>query len=137
MKAPDQNGISTGVAMSASEEDRAVQSAENEAMALIPSFGHANLTVLDRISAYLKKKYASIKTGQDLTLVQLLAKLRAAGDNDRLLRKQSASLQFLIASDIKAAQGSPTQGASNTIARPMSAWRERYNGLDRFLPRPS
>lgn len=137
MKAPDRNRISTNVAMSASEEDRAVQSAENEGMALIPSFGHPNLTVLDRISAYLKKEYASIRTGQDLTLEQLLAKLKAAGDDDRLLRKQSASLQFLIASDIKAARGSLTQGASNTIAKPMSAWRQRYNGLDRFLPRPS
>ncbi len=105
-------------------------------MPAISPLKNADIGVFDRITSYVKKEYASIKIGQDITLEQLFANLSAATDNDRLLRKQSASLKFLIASDIKDAKKFPTQGIPSTNAKPMSAWRERYNGLDRFLPRP-
>ncbi|WP_226470292.1 hypothetical protein [Luteimonas panaciterrae] len=126
----------TSTTTPAHQQDRAAQSAESEAMPAISPLKNADIGVFDRITSYVKKEYASIKIGQDITLEQLFANLSAATDNDRLLRKQSASLKFLIASDIKDAKKFPTQGIPSTNAKPMSAWRERYNGLDRFLPRP-
>lgn len=111
--------------------------AKNEGM-LVQGFQEkARPSVFEVISAYLRREYASLKQGEDLTLEQLLARLGRATEGDRLLRKQSASLMFLIASDIKNARDFPIQGISGPIARPLRAWRQRYNGLDRFLPRPS
>lgn len=132
-----ERSIATNMIIPAHQQDPAVQSAENEGMPAIPLSNNADVGVFDKITSYLRKEYASIKTGQDITLEQLLANLTAATDNDRLLRKQSASLKFLIASDIKDAKKFPAQGIPSATAKPMSAWRERYNGLDRFLPRPA
>ncbi len=131
-----ERSIATSMTIPADQQDRAAQNAESEGIPVIPPSRNADIGVFDRITSYLKKEYASIKIGQDITLEQLLANLSAATDSDRLLRKQSASLKFLIASDIKNAKKFPHQDTSSPSAKPMSAWRERYNGLDRFLPRP-
>lgn len=136
MNTPRSDRIDAGTTVSIVNDDIAAQTAENEGMPVIGLQGKASPNVFDRISAYLRKKYASLKKGQDLTLEELFAKLGAATEDDRLLRKQSASLRFLIASDIKDADF-PIPGISDSIARPMRAWRQRYNGLGRFLPRPS
>lgn len=127
----------TDAAASIVNDAAAVQSAENEGMPITGLQGNASPNLFDRMSAYLSRQYASLKKGQDLTLEELLANLGTATDGDRRLRKQSASLMFLIASDIKEARNFPVPGVSGPVARPMRAWRQRYNGLDRFLPRPS
>lgn len=137
MNTPRSDRIDAGTTVSAVNDDIAVQTAENEGMPVIGLQGKASPNVFDRISAYLRKEYASLKKGQDLTLEELFSNLVAKTDGDRLLRKQSAPLRFLLASDIKDARDFPIPGISSTLARPMRVWRQRYNGLGRFLPRPS
>lgn len=121
-------------------QGRALQSAENEGMRISGTAADgigSRDTLFARMATYLRGQYDAFGRGQDLTLEQLLASLEKATDGNRLLRKQSAPLMFLIATDIKLAERFPRPGVPDPDARPLRAWRERYNGLDRFLPRPS
>ncbi len=118
--------------------DKAMRHAESEGMPVVVGLPESTGSgVFGKMATYLRKEYASLKRGSDLTLEELLASLVAVTEGDRRLRKQSASLKFLIASDIKDSIDYPVPGVSGAIARPMRAWRQRYNGLGRFMPRPS
>jgi|GEM_PF-892328 len=129
--------IDTGTAAPTIDVDIAVQDAESEGTSVIALHGKASPNVFDRMSAYMRKAHAPLGKGQHLTREQLLSSLETATDGDRLLHRQSASLRLLIAADIKDASGFPVAGVPGTTARPMRAWRQRYNGLGRFLPRPT
>lgn len=93
--------------------------------------------VFARINAYLIREYRLLKRGDDLTRPQLLAKLQASTLDDRQLRKESSQLMVLITADIKRDRDFPVPGVPADAYRPMRAWRQRYNGLQRFLPKPS
>lgn len=134
----DQIDADTGTVVSSAYEVSALRRAENEGIHSVSrDSGSTGPDVFDRVAAYLRKEYACLKKDPDLTLEELLATLVAATDGDRRLRKQFAPLKRLMAWDIKDGVDYPIPGLCPAIARPMRAWRQRYNGLGHFLSRPS
>lgn len=91
----------------------------------------------DRLTDYLGREYAAMKRGTDITLEQLLARLHIATRDNRDLRRGASPLMMLIASDIRAAKDFPVSGLPVNPHRSVRAWRQRYNGLERYLPKPS
>jgi hypothetical protein len=102
-----------------------------------PDFAHAASTPVARLFAglrrYLRQERAFWTANDDVELWQLLDRLRAVVDNDRGLRKAASPLIFLIGSDLLKSQRDDQSGLSAISARPMRAWRQRYNGLEEYL----
>jgi hypothetical protein len=99
--------------------------------------GGAIPNTFDRMTDYLGREYAAMKRGTDITLEQLLARLHIATRDNRDLRRGASPLMMLIASDIRAAKDFPVSGLPVNPHRSVRAWRQRYNGLERYLPKPS
>ncbi|MBF6025354.1 hypothetical protein [Lysobacter niastensis] len=113
------------------EDEFATQRAENEGMPSLVPKSVANPNLFDRVSMRLRSGLAWFTKEQELTLEQLLADIKAMSLIDARIGKQSASLMFLMASDIRDAKHFSID--SSLSARSMRAWRQRYNGLERFL----
>lgn len=112
----------------------ALQEAENEGLPPPrPAFAKKT-TFAGKVASFFRGEYATLSANSDVTLEQLYRRLRAAAAKDRLALTKSEEMMFVMASDIRDAKAFPQAGAPSGIARPMSAWRERYNGLDRSLP---
>lgn len=108
------------------DDDIAVQRAENEG--LRPIFDEAGSSLFSRVSSYLRSRFAPSIRKRDRTLEELLADLKAAEQGDAQLRRRSAALMALMASDIQSAKHFSIE--SSLTARSMRAWRQRYNGID-------
>lgn len=139
MRTIEHEGIAAGkgAAIPRNEDDTALHGAENEGVPLSvarsPAAG-SRTHAFARMSAYLRREDGPLRKGQDLTREQLLAALGKATDGNRLLTQQSAPLMVLIASDIERTRRFPLPVDLAAAAWPLHTWRERYNGLDRFLP---
>lgn len=92
-------------------------------------------TFFGRIASFFRDEYGSSASSSDITLEQLYRDLMSAAAKDRLARNKFQKMMFVIASDIRDAKTFPLAGLPADVARPMSAWRERYNGLDHYLGR--
>lgn len=89
--------------------------------------------LLDGLRCYLRQERAFWTANNDVELSQLLDRLRAVVDNNRSLRKAASPLIFLIGSDLLKSQRDEQLRLSTLCARPMRAWRQRYNGLEKYL----
>jgi hypothetical protein len=102
-----------------------------------PDFAHPPSRPAARLFAglrrYLRQEQAFWTANNDVELSQLLDRLRAVVDSDRGLRKAASPLIFLIGSDLLKSQRGDPLGLSAISARPMRAWRQRYNGLEKYL----
>ncbi len=85
------------------------------------------------LRCYLRQERAFWTASKDIELSQLLDSLRVVVDNDRSLRKAASPLIFRIGSDLLKSQRDDKLGLSIICARPMRAWRQRYNGLEKYL----
>lgn len=88
-----------------------------------------------KLARYFKGEYAFLTANSDITLDQLYRKLVLADAEDTRARNRFREMMFLMASDLREERQSPLAGSSAGMAKPMSAWRERYNELDRYLGR--
>lgn len=91
--------------------------------------------LLAKLSGYLKGEYVFLTASSDLTLDQLYRKLILADAEDTRARTRFQEMMYVMASDLRAERDAPLAGLPAGLARPMSAWRERYNELDRYLSR--
>lgn len=111
----------------------ALHDAGNEART--PSSGTApgESTFFGKVASFFRDEYGSSASSSDITLEQLYRDLMSAAAKDRLARNRFQKMMFVIASDIRDAKAFPLAGLPADVARPMSAWRARYNGLDHYL----
>lgn len=113
----------------------ALHDAENEGWPQPGRAVAAKSTFFGKIASFFRDEYASATSSSDITLEQLYRELMSAAARDRLARNKFQKMMFVIASDIRDAKAFPLAGLPVDVARPMSAWRERYNGLDHYLGR--
>lgn len=112
----------------------ALQEAENEGLPPPRPAFTKKITLAGKVASFFRGEYVMLTANGDMTLEQLYRRLRVAAAKDRLALTKFEEMMFVMASDIRKAKAFPQAGMSPGIARPMSAWRERYNGLDRSLP---
>lgn len=112
---------------SACDDDTALQRAHKERTPIL-ALHKAASHLFDRVSRHLREGFSPVIKERELTLEQLLVSLNAVTYDDARLRTHSVSLMLLMASDISDAKQFSIE--SMLRARPMRAWRERYNGLD-------
>ena len=113
----------------------ALESAENEGWPIQTPSTTNRLTFAGKIARYFRGEYAFLTASSDITLEQLYRKLMLADAKDTRARKRFQEMMYAMASDLRAEKESPLAGLPADLARPMSAWRERYNELDRYLSR--
>jgi hypothetical protein len=120
-------------AMEAIAPTNAMQRAENEGWppGRLPAAGRPGFA--SRVAAFLRSEARFLSSDAEMTLAQLHDRLLTVAARDRAARAQLDKLLVLMAIDIGDAQRFPSLGLSADSARPMSAWRERYAGIDRYL----
>jgi hypothetical protein len=84
-----------------------------------------------RVLACLRARVAFRAGRDELTLEQLYERLLRISIRDRSTRARLDALMSVIAADISDAKRFPLRGVPAVVARPMSAWRERYGVIDR------
>ncbi|MDI9238645.1 heme-binding protein [Lysobacter sp. LF1] len=110
----------------ACDDEVALQRAENEGMPPNLMFEKTSARLFPRVSRYVRSR-STTSPELSRTLEELLCDLKAATQGDAQLRRRSASLIALMASDIRDAKHFSIE--SSLGARPMRAWRQRYNGI--------
>ena len=120
-------------AMEAIAPSGAMQRAENEGWppGRLPASRRPGF--VSRITAFLRSEARFFSGDTEMTLEQLHDRLLTVAARDRAARARLDKLLMLMAIDIADAQRYPSLGLSVDSARPMSAWRERYAGIDRYL----
>lgn len=109
------------------DDDIAEQRAETEGMPPILMHEKRRASLFLRVSSYFRSRFIP-RPELSWTLEELLSDIKVATQGDAQLRRRSAPLMALMALDIRKAKHFSIE--SSLVARPMRAWRQRYNGLD-------
>ena len=120
-------------AMEAIAPSGAMQRAENEGWppGRLPASRRPGF--VSRITAFLRSEARFFSSHNEMTLEQLHDRLLTIAARDRTARARLDKLLLLVAIDIDDAKRYPALGLTATSPLPMSAWRERYTGIDRYL----
>ncbi|MCL1633557.1 hypothetical protein M2650_02710 [Luteimonas sp. SX5] len=86
-----------------------------------------------RLTKYAAKEFEHWAGTRELSLRQLRAELVASAFPEAWPDAESSALISLIAQDLRDAALWPVEGRGPDSVRPLSAWRARYNDLDRCL----
>lgn len=125
----------TRVVASGKDDHEMLDMAGNESELSASQTKPIRVTFARRLASYFMGEYAFLTANGDITLEQLYRKLLLAEAKDTRARAKFHEMMYAMASDLRAQKESPLAGLPVSLARPMSAWRERYNELDRYLGR--
>jgi len=119
--------------MDAKAPSSAMQRAENEGWPPGRHLPARRPGFASRVVAFLRAEVGFFNDDAEMTLEQLYDRLLSVAARDRTARARLDKLLMLMAIDIGDAKRYPALGVPAASARPMSAWRERYAGIDRYL----